>query len=198
MLALAAVAASGVGQALDGIAARGGAFRGAAGLAAAALLALDAAFSFSTFRTPPEWRSLGEAAGAVRACVPADAWVAAPEALLYAADRRGCRIEFTRAASRRAAGEWEPPGGHGPAEGVEGPIDLVEFYRRRGARFFADVGADPASPDLPRLALHEAVRRRYNVIVDRSGVLIASLDEPPRPDADDGAPVTHGTRPPSR
>ncbi len=93
----------------------------------------------------------------------------APEALLFAADRQGCRLEFGRPAAVRAAGEW------GEHLASEGPLALVEFYRARGARYVADVGAggDPA-----RLALHEAIRRRYNVLEDRPGVLLADLSFP--------------------
>ena len=106
---------------------------------------------------------------AVRALVPRDAWLIAPEALLFAADRRGGRLESSPVAARRAAGEWG-----GSLAGDE-PLALIEFYRARGARFVADVGTDPA-----RLALHEAIRRRYNVVVDRDGVLIAILTDLPR------------------
>ena len=38
----------------------------------------------------------GGGGGSVR--VPRDAWVVAPEALLFAADRRGCRLELTNSA----------------------------------------------------------------------------------------------------
>ena len=72
------------------------------------------------------------------------------------------------AMARRAAGEW------GGTLDRDGPLALVEFYRARGARFVADVAeADPG-----RLALHEAIRRRYNVLVDRPGVLLAALTDP--------------------
>ncbi len=47
------------------------------------------------------------------------------------------------------------------------------------------LGADVAAGDDPkRLALHEAIRRRYNVLVDRPGVLLAALTDPQ--DAPDG------------
>ena len=123
--------------------------------------------SSNTWRTPLEWTTLPAAAEAVRAHVPADAWVVAPEALLFASDRRGCRLEFSRGSVLRAAGEW------GETLPGDDAFALVEFYRGRGARFFADVGtAQPA-----RLALHEAIRRRYKILVDRPGVLVAALVE---------------------
>lgn len=144
----------------------GGFFASASALV---LLGLSFVFAASTWRTPSEWVSLREAAAAVDATVPADAWVVAPEALLFAADRRGCRLELTPAAARRAAGEWGDP-----FDG-SGPLGLVEFYRLHGAAYFADVR--PAAIEPARLALHDAVRRRYNVVMDRPGVLIARLNE---------------------
>ena len=53
------------------------------------------------------------------------------------------------------------------------PLDLVEYYRRRGARYFADLGDRQA--DSRRMALHDEVRRRYKVIVDRPEVIVADL-----------------------
>ena len=59
------------------------------------------------------------------------------------------------------------------ARQVDGPLELVEYYRRQGARYFADLGCREA--DLTRKGLHDAVRRRYKVIVDRPDVIIADL-----------------------
>jgi hypothetical protein len=121
----------------------------------------------STWCVPREWEGLVRAAQAVGKVVPPDAWVVAPEALLFQADRRGCRLEWTPSAVRRAAGEWSASGE------VHDPLDLVETYRRLGARYFADLGGSDADPC--RMALHDAVRRRYKVIVDRPEVIIADL-----------------------
>ncbi|MBX6315972.1 MAG: hypothetical protein IRY99_24125, partial [Isosphaeraceae bacterium] len=66
------------------------------------------------------------------------------------------------------AGEW------GGKLATEDALALVEFYRERGARFVADV-YDPE--DDPRRGLHEAIRRRYRVRVDRPGELLAELVE---------------------
>lgn len=137
-------------------------------LAGVSFLALALLQSRSTWKTPAEWATLTEAARIVQANVPADAWVAAPEALLFASDRRGCRMEFTASAAQRAAGEW------GKSLDSEGPLALVEFYRAQGARFVADVATD----DPNRLALHKAIRRRYKVVVDQPGILLAVLLEP--------------------
>jgi 4-amino-4-deoxy-L-arabinose transferase-like glycosyltransferase len=120
----------------------------------------------STWVTPGEWKSIESAGRSVAATVPFASWVAAPEALLFEADRRGCRMEWTSAAAARAAGEW------GAVQPVETPLDLLEFYRRRGARYFADLGGPP------RKGLHDAVRRRYKVMVDTPEVIIAELADP--------------------
>jgi hypothetical protein len=169
-LILAPAAAAGVGLALNRLAAGR---RWAAIGAAAGLLLLAALQSRSTWRTPPEWTGLEAAARALATATSPDAWVVAPEALLFEADRRGCRLEWTAPAARRAAGEW----GAQAADAVRGPIDLVEYYRSRGARYFADLGDRPEDPR--RLALHDAVRRRYKVIIDRPEVLIADLESVP-------------------
>jgi len=175
-LALAPLAAVGVGRSLNTLAARS---RGAALAAGVGLIALSAVQSASTWRTPAEWSSLPEAAQALRTHVPDDAWVVAPEALLYAADRRGCRLEFSRSAARRAAGEWDG------SDLPESPTALVEFYRTRGARFVADLGDASVAGDSERLALHESIRARYNVLMDTPGVLLADLTD--RPDAPEDA-----------
>jgi 4-amino-4-deoxy-L-arabinose transferase-like glycosyltransferase len=161
-LALAPIAAFGVGKALDSLAARCRALATAAGVG---FLALSVWQGSSTWRTPAEWASLTDAAGTVKALVPRDAIVVAPEALLFASDRRGCRLEYGRRAALRAAGEW------GHVLRGEDALALVEFYRARDARYVADL----AATDPERLALHEAIRRRYNVLVDRPGVLLAEL-----------------------
>jgi hypothetical protein len=163
-LLLAPVAAVGIGRSLAWMVQS----RRPLAITAAAMLVLLCAFQVrSTWRTPREWDGLLSAARAVATEVPADDWVVAPEALLFHADRRGCRMEWTKSSVVRAAGEW----GHGyiPRE----PIELVEYYRQQGARYFADLGGGPA--DLPRKGLHDAVRQRYKVIVDRPDVIIAEL-----------------------
>lgn len=163
-LMLAPVVAAGVGSGLDRLIER----RRLLGLiAGTGLVVLAMIQSWSTWRTPLEWATLSEAARVVEAEVPRTSWVVAPEALLFASDRRGCRMEYTRSAARRAAGEW------GESLDSEGPLALVEFYRAHGARFVADLATD----DPKRLALHEAIRRRYKVVVDRPGVLLAVLTD---------------------
>ncbi len=163
-LILAPVAAAGIGYALDDLA-RAGRARGFGALAV--LIVLCLLQTRLTWRMPDEWRDLIAASRAVGTTTPADAWVIAPEALLFQADRRGCRLEWTPSAARRAAGEWG-------AEGeVQNPLELVEYYRRRGARYFADLGDCQADPR--RMALHDGVRRRYKVIVDRPEVIVVDL-----------------------
>ncbi len=131
------------------------------------MLGLSAIQVHSTWQTPAEWSGLLAAARTVSDTIPHDAWVAAPEALLFQADRRGCRMEWTGSAARRAAGEWSV------RADVDSPIELIEYYRSQGARYFADLGSRHA--DAERKGLHDAVRRRYKVIVDRPDVIIADL-----------------------
>jgi hypothetical protein len=69
----------------------------------------------------------------------------------------------------RAAGEW------GGSLADASAVELVEFYRARGARYFADVRPEPADPR--RRALHAAIRR-YRILDDRPGVLLAELSRP--------------------
>jgi Dolichyl-phosphate-mannose-protein mannosyltransferase len=163
-LLVAPVAGAGVG---GGLARLAQGHRVMTAVLAASLLAVSWLQVRSTWRTPVEWSELERAALAVRAAVPADSWVIAPEALLFTADRRGCRMEWSSAAAARAAGEWEA------GRRVDGPLELVEYYRRQGARYFADVGC--ANSDLTRKGLHDSVRRRYKVIVDEPDVIIAEL-----------------------
>lgn len=163
-LPLAPVVAVGVARAFGRLVRSG---RALAGGVAATFVILCVVQARSTWRTPAEWSSLEPAARAVRLIVPPETWVAASEALLFEADRRGCRMEWTSASAGRAATEW------GGQQQVRSPLDLIEYYRLRGARYFADLGSrDPRSP---RKGLHDAVRRRYKVIVDTPEVLIADL-----------------------
>jgi len=163
-LLVAPVAAFGIGIAIDRLATRS---RRVAALGGLALLLLCAIQARSTWRMPADWVGLQSAAGIVATIVPPEDWIASPEALLYEADRRGCRMEWTAAAARRAAGEWQA------ALRVETPAALLEYYREQGARYFADLGH--AGDDPRRMALHEFVRRRYKVIVDHPAVIVADL-----------------------
>jgi hypothetical protein len=163
-LVLAPVAAVGIGRSLAFLAHRR---LGLAVAVGAALCVLSCIQVRSTWQAPAEWHGLDEAARAVAATAPADAWVIAPEALLFQADRRGCRMEWSDAAAARAAGEW------GAGKKAGSPLELVEYYRGQGARYFADI-VSPAQGQ-GRKGLHDAVRRRYKVIVDRSDCLIADL-----------------------
>ena len=70
----------------------------------------------------------------------------------------------------RAASEWgEPEQGT-----ISGPIELIEFYRLKGARFVSEPGSDFG--DDRRKALHEMIRQRYKVLVDHPSVIIAELN----------------------
>ena len=169
-LSLAPVLAVGVGRAL---AALEGRFRGTGAVAGAALLVLCGLQARSTWETPAEWSRLGDAGRIVGESVPRDAWVIAPEALIFQGDRRGCRLEYTPTGCRRAAGEW------GVQLVEETPIALVTMYRTLGARYFADL--TPASglseeERARRVALHDEIRRRYKVMVDIPAILLAELN----------------------
>jgi hypothetical protein len=134
------------------------------------LIGSDVSFARSTWQTPPEWRDIQQAARQIDEVVPRDTWLVAPEPLLFQADRRGCRLEFTASAAKRAASEW----GQGEGTVIEGPQDLIDFYRAKGARFVADVASTPE--DARREALHDAIRRRYKVVIDDDSVIVAELD----------------------
>ena len=136
-LPLAPVAAVGVARALELLLLNR---RVLAGAVAGVFLVLCVVQARSTWRTPAEWENLEPAARAVRVAVPPEAWVAASEALLYQADRRGCRMEWTDDAAARAAGEW------GSRARVESPLDLIEYYRRQGCPLLR-------GPGQPRSAL---------------------------------------------
>jgi hypothetical protein len=172
-LALAPPAAVGIGRALCRLADLGDRPRWAALMLGVAFGALCVLQSRSTWTEPPEWRTLVQAAEMVRTHVPHDRLVAAPEALLFAADRRGCRLELDRRSAERAAREWGAP------LTSSDPVALIEIYRRRGARYVADVA--PAAGDIPRRRLHDAIRRTYTVVLDSPDVLIAVLDAPEGP-----------------
>lgn len=130
----------------------------------------------STWRTPEEWRHIEAAARTIREVVPDRELLVAAEPLLFQADRRGCRLEFTPRSAARAAAEWPT----GRDIQVESPLDLIDFYRARGARYVADLA--PEAGDQRRIALHDAIRGRYKVLVDDPSVIVAelSLDESPR------------------
>jgi hypothetical protein len=163
-LILAPVVAVGVGRSLDRLMA----WRQECSLAVTTAFVLVCWLqACSTWNTPPEWSNLPRAAQVVAATVASEEWVIAPEALLFQADRRGCRLEWTPSSVARAAGEW------GVAQDVQSPIELVEYYRQHGVRYFADlrgVGSEPR-----RKVVHEAVKRRYKVIVECPDVMIADL-----------------------
>jgi hypothetical protein len=180
-MVLAPVASAGIARALSRVASspRGG--PRLAGVVGAGLLAMSAIASASTWRTPVEWQGLREASRAVRSIVPEGGLVVAPEAILFEAGRRGCRLELPPEAARRAAGEWG-----GRLDDPGDPLALVEFYRSRGASFLADLGpGEGADPDPLRAAFFRAARARYRVRVDRPGAFVAELV--PGPDLDHGA-----------
>jgi hypothetical protein len=172
-LALAPVVAVGVGRGIADV--RSWTFAGSR-LALGALLLLGVCSILqarSTWQTPREWRRL-PLVPRMMAMGKVSTWdlVVAPEAVLYEADRRGCRLEADRRGAVRAAGEW---GGTLPDDH---PLALIEFYRSRRARYVVDVYD---SEHDPRRDLHDAIRARYPILVDRSGVIFAELPGPGGP-----------------
>jgi 4-amino-4-deoxy-L-arabinose transferase-like glycosyltransferase len=169
LFALASLVAVGIGQGLADVSRRRPWGPAAATAAGAAFLALAAWSAAPTFRTPGAWSGLDEAGRLVQAHVGPEEWVVAAEPLLYAADRRGCRLAFYDGVTR-AAREWNaelPPGD---------VLGLVELYHGLGARYFADVprwSADPA-----RRELHRTLRRRYVPVVNHPELLLIDLAAP--------------------
>ncbi len=128
-----------------------------------------------TYRTPAPWAALGALTAAIREHLGPDEPLIAPEAVLFAADRRGYRLETEPAAVRRARGEWGPP-----ARDWGGtPAELIAWYHAQGARHLADL-ADPALGPLAA-PWHETLRRDpgVSVLVDRPGLLLVRWRDPP-------------------
>ncbi|MGC8641475.1 MAG: ArnT family glycosyltransferase [Isosphaeraceae bacterium] len=166
-LCLAPVVAAGLGRAVCHIAER---HRGLACALVLVLLVSSFVLVRSTWQTPGEWQHLETAAARIREIVPEGDWLVAAEPLLYQADRRGCRLEFTPQSAARAAAEWPEK----PNFEISSHVDLIDFYRMQGARFVADLAPQP--DDVPRIALREEIRRRYKVLVDDPSVIIAELN----------------------
>ncbi len=148
----------------------GVAFSAAVGFALLALAASD-----STWRTPDEWLGIAEAGRELAEATGKDDLIVAPEALLFYADRRGCRLEYTMAAATRAASEWEPQGQ------LISPIELIDLYRRNGARWAADLNAD--SSDQLRFDLNESLAHIYKLMPGHYDFVLAKL-EPDEPATD--------------
>ena len=137
-------------------------------LLAVFLVVLSFFVTHSTWRTPREWTPIAAASREIRRIVPKNALLAAPEAVLFASDRRGCRLEFSKRSVHRAAGEWRRD------VEIETPEALVTFYRSQGAHFVADLTLDDEPPD--RRAFHDWIRENFHVLIDRPGLLLAELE----------------------
>jgi hypothetical protein len=186
-MALAPVAAVGVGRGLTKLWGMGSCGRVAAGIVGSIFLALCVVQAASTYRTPREWSGLRRAAEVVAAATPVDGehFVVASEALLYYADRRGFRLEFDPGAAARAAEEWGEP-----LPASSNPLALLEFYRVQAGRaepgtglpfkggiisVAADVGL--ASADPARAAWRAAVRGLpgVTILLDQPDAFVARL-----------------------
>ena len=123
-----------------------------------------------TWSTPPEWLQFRERGQQLARAIPQDALVIGREAVLYAADRRGMRMERDPEAIRRARGEWGPTAFQPEAT----PSGLVSWYHGQGARYYAEMadprGVTPEFPGDPR-----SVER---VIYQGPGLLLLQLTEP--------------------
>jgi hypothetical protein len=169
-LCLAPAAAAGLGLTWASIDAwrPGVAFSAAVGFALLALAASD-----STWRTPDEWLGVVEVGRELAEATRPDDLIVGPEALLFYADRRGCRLEYTMAAATRAASEWEPQ------RQLIAPIQLVEMYRKKGARWLADLNA--GSDDELRSDVNHSIAHVYGLMPGHHDFVLAKLepDEPP-------------------
>jgi hypothetical protein len=175
-LALAPIAAVCAARALGYVAGRAVWGPWAAGCAALCLVLLGAAQSASTWRTPPEWAGLREAAEIVKRYVPLRQTLIAPEALLYYADRPGYRLELDPAAARRAAQEcgFNQLDAEAQLHKEDVAVALLRFYRIQGARYFADVQGAFEGPR--RSAVHRFVRESsepaWTVLEDRPQLML--------------------------
>ena len=141
-----------------------------------AFVVLAAFQTKSTWTTPAEWCGLMEAGASIRDRTEPYERLIAPEALLYAADRRGCRLEWEPNSVRRALREWRLD----PEEVGSGAESLVGAYERAAhASVFADLRG--RGLDARRSALHDGLRRRADatILVDRpGGFLLIRLNGP--------------------
>ncbi|MDX2036499.1 MAG: glycosyltransferase family 39 protein [Isosphaeraceae bacterium] len=138
-------------------------------LAGTAFAALSLVQTRAVWTTPAEWLPLSSAGRMIAESTEPSAILIAPEALIYAADRRGCRWEWEPNAVRRAAAEWRSS----RSQTVVDAPGLLDFYRTEaGATHFADLQVEPLAPD--RRRLHQALRAegRHRVVIDEPGGLL--------------------------
>jgi 4-amino-4-deoxy-L-arabinose transferase-like glycosyltransferase len=140
-------------------------------VASLCFVALSLRQSWSTWQTPPEWRALSTVPR-LRSDIPPGRLVVAREAVLYALDRRGMRLEQASPAIARALGEW---GVRVPVEEAT-PAVLLSWYDRMGATFWVDVG-DPAGGRLTHEAARTARGMARRILIDEPGLLAIELDE---------------------
>lgn len=165
-LTLAPVVAVGFGRGLVQIARHGAFGKTIALLIGCLFFGMSIRQSLATWRTPAEWLPIAATAEKLQRRAGPNDLLVAPEALIFAADRKGCRLEHEPLAVARAAAEWGAVIERNDAAG------LTDFYANNGARWFADV----FDPDLdPRADLHESLRRRYSVVEDTPGSLVVDL-----------------------
>jgi hypothetical protein len=140
---------------------------------AVALLGSNCLACRSTFRDPAEWRNVTRAAQQVQAIVPQGALVAAHSSVLFYADRRGFTFAYGPDEIDYLFGTW------GKSELETTPEQLLDFYRRQGARYFVELlGTDR---ERNNRAFFDYVITHYQVVaMEPEKYLIASLAESDR------------------
>ena len=128
----------------------------------------------TTWTTPPEWVQFQERGLKLGQAIPGDALMIGREAVIYAANRRGMRMEWNPAAVKRALGEW----GVEMKQEKATPAKLISWYHLRGARYFAEM-ADPRGPTPEFPGDPSSVDR---VIFQEPGLLLLKLTEPDHAD----------------
>jgi hypothetical protein len=137
---------------------------------AVALFATDAVACRSTFRDPREWTHVKSAAAAVRELTPRDGLVVGHSSVLFYADRRGFAFDARSGDVAYLLGTF------GESRAAPTAIDLIEFYRQRGATHFVELLGSNREHD--RTELFESIRSRYRVLRDEPGkFLVVALNE---------------------
>jgi hypothetical protein len=111
-----------------------------------------------------------EAAAAVREATQHDGLVVGHSSVLFYADRRGFAFDARPGDVEYLLGTF------GESRAAPDAIDLIEFYRQRGATHFVELLGSNREHDHP--GLFEFVRSHYCVLRDEPGkFLVVALNE---------------------